>query len=432
MTKTFIYVYFSALPILFASATKALEVEVERVTDEGLPWGYVDVSDFGVDEDPGRLARQNSLIWDHQRSIQLSEAPYVDYMVAFNSGAAGVLAEKIGGPYLEAAQSTVALLTGGANGGIVPDPEERSSQDRYSSGEMPVGSEKFAPFASWTDGIPLPSLESWWGVSWGGGILFGDQIATVELEVRVNLASDGPVNVAHLFNDGWYYSSDLGGAYDPPSGQDQPHPTLSGHEFTVTHYSADGSVIDSVDWVLPSGGGSMLPGVANEYAAQFGVEPSASKVREDGIYYLINDWRQFYTATITATRQAEGDYLILHHKAGNIGYRMTAVTLGNDRPWTEGEAFSLTPGEYSHDSFLSWTYGTTEEIGQSQMLGWVYVAQHPAAIYAYKLGWLLYPVGAANTGLYFYRYDTSNWIWTAESYGGFYWDYASGSWGSVF
>lgn len=425
------HIALSLVTLVFsASMSSALEVDVDRVDDTGLPWGYTDVSDFGVDEDAGRLARQNSLIWDHARSLQLSDAPFVDYMVAFNGGIAGIMAEKDGGPYLEASQSTVFALTGGSNGGIVPDPQDRSTQDRYSSGEMPVGDEKFAAFASWTDGYPTPALNSWWGVSWGGGILFGDNTDTAEIEVRVNLASDGPVNVAHLFNDGWYYSSDLGGSYDPPGWQDTPHPTLDGHEFTVTHHAADGTVLDEVALVLPSGGGTNVLGVANDYASQFGVLPSGINMRGDK-YYLINNHRQFYTATITATRQAEGDYLILKNTGGNIGYRMTLVTLGNDRPWDEGGPFALTPGEYVYDDYLSWTYGATPEMGQSQMLGWVYVPLHPDAIYAYKLGWLLAPTGLASTGLYFYRFDTANWIWTNENYGGFYWDYASSSWGSA-
>ena len=92
----------------------------------------------------------------------------------------------------------------------------------------------------------------------------------------------------------------------------------------------------------------------------------------------------------------------------------------------------LTPGEYSYDSLLSWTLGLTASTGQSQMLDYVYISQHPAAIYAYDLGWLLSPSGTAADGIYFYRYDTGNWIWTIESYGGFYWDYASSTWKSVF
>ncbi|MGC9451301.1 MAG: hypothetical protein ACP5I4_07630 [Oceanipulchritudo sp.] len=402
--------------------------------DSGLPWGYTDVSDFGVDEDPNRLARQNSLVWDHARSLQLSEAPYVDYMVASNAGGvsgtapAGILAEKQNGPYLDASKSTVFSLLGGSNGGIVPDFENRSNADRYSSGEMPVGAEKFSAFASWTDGFPLPSLTSWWGVSWGGGFPIGSDDYTVEMEVRVDLASDGPVNVAHLFNDGWYYSSDLGGEYSPPGWAYTPHPTLEGHEFTVTHHAADGTVVDEVALVLPSGGGSNILGVANDYAAQFGVAPSSSNVRADGKYYLINSHAQFYTATITATRQAEGDYLILHHRAGNIGYRMTLVTLGDHRPWDSGQAFSLTPGVYNSNPLLGNTYGYSAEWGYSAALGTVYVSLFPDAVYSPDLGWLIAPYGEADSGIFFFRVDTSDWIWTLSGLKGKVYDFASDIW----
>lgn len=396
-----------------SSALHGLDVDVQRMGDPYLPWGYTDTTPFKVDEDPNIDGRQNYVEWFHSDSIQVSEAPFVDYFVAFNSGVAGVLAEKIDGPYLNAAESTISFLSGGANGGYVPDYEDRQYSDRYASGEMPVGSELLTTFASWTDGKPLPSATSWFGVSWGGF----SATEVEEMEVRVNLASDGPVNVAHLFNDGWYYSSDIGN-----SGGGTPHIVLDGHEFSITHYSADGSVVAEVPLVLPSGGAETL--ASKETGITFW--PSQEEVPGTNI------WKQFYTATITATRQAEGDYLILKHRAGNIGYRMTLVTLGNDRPWDEGSAFALTPGEYSYDDYLGWTYGNTPEIGQSQMLGWVYVPNHPVAIYSYTLGWLLSPSGKASTGLFYYRFNTSNWIWTNENYGGFYWDYASSSWGSVF
>jgi hypothetical protein len=420
-----------AFPVLQSSA---LEVEVDRIDDSGLPWGYIDVSDFGVDENPNRLERQNSLAWDHARSLQLSEAPYVDYMVASNAGGAsgtapaGIFAEKQNGPYLDALQSTVFSLLGGSNGGIVPDFENRSNADRYTPGEMPVGAEKFSAFASWTDGSPLPSLTSWWGVSWGGGFPIGSDDYTVEMEVRVDLASDGPVNVAHLFNDGWYYSSDLGGEYSPPGWAHTPHPTLEGHEFTVTHHAADGTVIDEVALVLPSGGGSNILGVANDYAAQFGVAPSSSNVRADGKYYLLNSHAQFYTATITATRQAEGDYLILHHKAGNIGYRMTLVTLGDDRPWAGSTPFSLTPGEYNASNVLGSTYGYSAAWGYSVALGTVYVPLFPEAIYSPDLGWLVAPSGESDSGIFFYRVETSDWIWALSGLNGKVYDYASDTW----
>ena len=94
-------------------------------------------------------------------------------------------------------------------------------------------------------------------------------------------------------------------------------------------------------------------------------------------------------------------------------------------------SLTLPVGQYAYDSLLSWTYGNSPDIGYSQMLGWVYIGLHPDAIYSYKIGWLLTPSGSASSGIYFFRYNTSNWIWTIESYGGFYWDYASSAWGSL-
>ena len=97
-----------------------------------------------------------------------------------------------------------------------------------------------------------------------------------------------------------------------------------------------------------------------------------------------------------------------------------------------GTGLILNHGEYVYDDLLSWTQGLTSQIGKSQMLNYVFVGQHPTALYSYSLGWLLAPSGTAATGIYFYRMDTSNWIWTREDYGGFYWDYASQAWGTVF
>ncbi|MEX0326517.1 MAG: hypothetical protein AB3N33_10555 [Puniceicoccaceae bacterium] len=93
-------------------------------------------------------------------------------------------------------------------------------------------------------------------------------------------------------------------------------------------------------------------------------------------------------------------------------------------------------GGYIYDDLLSWTYGLTTEWGSSQMLGTVFGGYHPEILYTTALGWLLAPSGTAATGIYFYRVPTDGsaegWIWTIESYGGFYWNYATGSWGSVF
>ena len=67
MKKTSILPILSILAFPFMRSS-ALEVEVDRIDDSGLPWGYIDVSDFGVDENPDRLARQNSLVWEIGRA----------------------------------------------------------------------------------------------------------------------------------------------------------------------------------------------------------------------------------------------------------------------------------------------------------------------------------------------------------------------------
>lgn len=378
----------------FLAQLTALEVDVQRMGDPYLPWGYEDVTVFSIDQNPELDGRQNDEVYDQLRSIQVSEAPYVDYFVAFNSGVAGVLAEKVGGPFLNAEESTVAALSGSANGGFVPDFQDREFDDRYASGEMPIGTEKFAAFATWTDGTPLPSATSWFGVSWGGW----SPVLVEEMEVRVNLASGEQVNVAHLFNDGWYYSSDIGDVIG------NAHRTLEGHEFTVMHHAADGSIIAEEQFALPSGGASDLVS------------------EETGVPFISNgDWRQFYTATISVTRQAEGDYLMLKHRAANIGYRMTLVTLGNDKPWAEDKE-GLVVDEWNRLDF-SWVYGLTEEWGISTYMGSVYVPFLPY-VYQVDLGWLFY-TSSSGENHYFYSIDLGSYILINEAFGGYYYIYAT-------
>jgi hypothetical protein len=394
------YLPIFATSALLLTTLTAVEVEVQRAGDPYLPWGYDDTTEFSIDEDPNLDNRQNYVEWDHARSIQVSEAPYVDYFVAFNSGVAGVLAEKRDAPFLNASESTISQLSGGANGGFVPDFEDRRFPDRYTTDELPGGGEKFSAFASWTDGVPLPAATSWYGVSWGG--LPSNDTAIEEMEVRVNLASPETVNVAHLFNDGQYYSSDIG---DGDMGA--AHTVLGGHEFTVTHYAADGSVIDEQAFVLPSGG------FKNVVSPKTGVEFMPPE-RDDG-------YKQFYTALISATRQAEGDYLILKHRAGNIGYRMTLVTLGDDRPWAE-DSVDLVLNDWSRLDF-SWVYGLTEEWGISTYMGYVYVPFLPY-VYQVDLGWLFY-ASSSGDNHYFYSFDLNSYILINEGFGGFYYNYAT-------
>lgn len=275
--------------------TFGLEVNVERIDVEtGLPWGYADATGL-------RAATEtySSEAFD----LDVSAAPFVDYMVAMNSGAPGILAEKATGAFLSAEQNTVAALTGGANGNFAEEGESGTGNPL-----IPVGTERFSLILKWSDGTPLPAANGWWGVSWGGW----SATETQELEVRVDLASEEQVNVVHWFNDGWLYATDVDGT------EGTVHTVLQGHEFTVTHHGADGSIISTEALVLPSGGAGQALGKTGDPLIR------------------VQDHRQFYTATVSATRSSPGDYLVLHHRAANIGYRATAVTLGNDRPWSEG------------------------------------------------------------------------------------------------
>ena len=370
-----------AVLAILPAALFGLSVNVERMSNEdGLPWGYAD----------GTGLRDESETYSPEAfAINVSAAPFVDYMVAMNTGAAGILAEKVDGPFLSAEQSTVAQLSGGANGGFAPDA-------------LPTGTERFSLILEWEDGTPFPATDGWFGVSWGGW----SNTDIEEMEVRVNLAEDGPVNVVHWFNDGWLYSTDVDGT------EGNAHTILEGHEFHVTHYAADGSVIAEVEEILPSGGAGNALGKTGDFLI------------------FARDHRQFYTASVTATRTGEGDYLMLRHRAGNIGYRATAVTLGNDRPWAPG--FALVIGEWINDATVGQVFGYSPQWGYSTALGSIYARLMPEAVWAESLGWLFAPHGSVDSGLFLYRTETSSWIWIHGGQPGFYFDFASGQWTGLY
>jgi hypothetical protein len=200
---------------------------------------------------------------DREQSIKLSEAPYVDYMVPNNQGSSGITAQKVNGQFIAA--SNASDPGGGFLGSnMYPNPD------------------RWHPVFEWSDGLPLPFGSDYWGVSHSGWS------ATQEsnLVIRINLATSETVTVHHWFNDGWNYA-------------DGGHETLSGHVFNVTHYSADGNVLASEEVTLPSGGAELFFG----------------------------DHRQFYFASITAQATADGDFLMLSNRGGNVGYKGTAVAL---------------------------------------------------------------------------------------------------------
>lgn len=365
---------------LTPGALFGLSVDVERMSVEnGLPWGYADATG---------LRDGSETFTPEAFSINVSAPPFVDYMISMNSGAPGILAEKVDGPFLNASESTVAQLSGGANGAFAPDA-------------LPIGTERFSLMLQWEDGTPFPFADGWFGVSWGGW----HNTDIEEMEVRVNLAVDGPVNVVHWFNDGWLYRTDLDGT------EGNAHTILDGHEFRVTHYAADGSVIADIEKVLPSGGAGNARGKTGDFLN------------------FARDHRQFYTASVTATRTGEGEYLMLRHRAGNMGYRATAITLGNDRPWASG--FALSVGDWINDSIAGHTFGFSAEWGYSLSFGVVYAAMMPNALYSASLGWLLGPSGDIESGLYLYRTDTSSWIWLHADVQGSYFDFGTNAWTSL-
>ncbi len=153
-------------------------VDTTSTADGVTPFGYQDVSG-GV----------NAL-----KVLNLSRAPFRDYLVARNTGSAGIQAQKAGGGFITA--STVAALTGGAD----------------ATGNTQV-------VFDWNDGTPAASGDDYYGVS--RGATSGSSTAT--LSTRVDLIQDGPVQILHWWGDSWNY---FGTA------------TLPGHLLTVSRYNA--------------------------------------------------------------------------------------------------------------------------------------------------------------------------------------------------
>ncbi|MEX0332679.1 MAG: hypothetical protein AB3N64_14785 [Puniceicoccaceae bacterium] len=218
---------------------------------------------FGYQEAVGPAPDFNDTI-DSEKSIRVSEPPYVDYMIPRNDGTIGILAQKAGGQF------------------IVGTNAEDPGGGAYGSNQWP-DPDRWHPVFEWTDGSPFPFGSDYWGVSHSGW-LPGDQLST--LITRIDLASDQEVTVYHWFNDGYKYSS-----WDF-SFQDS-------HTLMVTHYTADGAIVDDKFMAITSGGA-------------------------EGFF---GDERLFACAQITATATAPGDYLILMNAGGNIGYKGTAVAL---------------------------------------------------------------------------------------------------------
>jgi len=318
-----------------ATQLQAVSVEVQSFRDGNIPLGYVDVSD-GVD--PGE-------------SINVSQDPFVDYLIPNNSGSVGIAAQKETGAYIT--ESTVGALSGGANKLTNPD--------------------LYHVVFEWEDGFPLPFGSEHYGVSWGGW----NNTAVETLTTRINLATDQPIRVYHWFNDGWDYSN---------------HTVLDGHNLTVTHYNAGGSVIDEVLTVLPSGGAEAIFG----------------------------DHRQFYTAIIDVTRTAEGDYVVITNEGGNVGYKGTAVSLEGGP--VDPEPFVLDViGDWKEytDPPLGNIYGYSAEWGRSDYLGDIDVSTFPS-LYQTRFGWITHVQGGSDAMWLFSADPQVGWIYTSAAYKGWF------------
>jgi hypothetical protein len=153
------------------------------------------------------------------------------------------------------------------------------------------------------------------------------------------------VTIYHWFNDGWNYA-------------DGGHNVLAGHILTVTLYDAADAEIASESVTLPSGGAESFFG----------------------------DHRQFYSSIISASRTAEGDYLVITNEGGNIGYKGTAVALGGDAPETwygyevDAEGWTFT-GDWmgwvnvAFDPYI-WSLALDKYVVVTDGSGWVYIPRN--------------------------------------------------------
>lgn len=300
------HILFTLIPTLGCLAAHGLIVETTKVLDgEPLPFGY---------QEAAGPAPDFADAVDSEKSIRVSEAPFVDYMIPRNDGTIGILAQKSGGQF------------------IVGTNAEDPGGGAYGSNQWP-NPDRWHPVFEWTDGTPFPFGADYWGVSHSGW-LPGDVLSI--LITRINLASDQEIVIHHWFNDGFKYSSwDTSGL-----GQDS-------HTLTVTHYNAQGAIVDEKFTAIPSGGA------------------------ED----MFGDERMFAYSRIIATATAPGDFLIIMNAGGNIGFKGTAVSIGGDFGSTPG--WDVEIGSTTENATLGRVYGYSEEWAYSETFGIINYGQYP-------------------------------------------------------
>jgi hypothetical protein len=161
---------------------------------EGIPFGYQDLSD-GAAIDPAR-------------SLQLSGMPYIDYMVAANSGDAGIAAAKQGAAFISIADHAALTATS--------------------------ASAPWQAVFSWNDGEPGANASDHAGVSLGEGV--GGE--AVSIATRVDLLQDGTLSIYHWWQD----RADYGTAG-----------ASSGHLLTIERYNASDELVDTAQNVFTGG-----------------------------------------------------------------------------------------------------------------------------------------------------------------------------------
>ncbi|MEX0332685.1 MAG: hypothetical protein AB3N64_14815 [Puniceicoccaceae bacterium] len=307
----------TACLIAFAGSLSALTVEVQKIQNgQPLPFGYQLTNEGAPDFDP--VEYDTSLI------LYVSDPPYVDYMLPRNDGTIGILANKVGGQF------------------IVETNAEDPGGTAYGSNQWP-DPDRWHPVFEWTDGTPFPFGSGYWGVSHSGWASDDES----HLVTRVNLASFEEVTIYHWFNDGW--------AYQGPRGSN--HISLTGMNYTITQYAADGSEIASELFIIEQGGA------------------------ED----FFGDHRMFATGIIKATATAPGDYLIIENLGGSVGFKGMAVAiLESETPDWHG--YSVDPEGWADTT--PW-------------LGWVNVTFDP---------W----IWVVNLGSYNYIGDNSGWVYVPK------------------
>lgn len=288
---------------LFAASTAfALEVTVtDFVNGEPIPPGYVDVTD-GV---PAGAA------------LRVSHPPFVDYIIPANSGAASIVATRVGGLYLSNPADPDVFTNSGSGGGA----------------NNLINPDRFQVVFEWEDGEPIPFGEDFYGVSWANW----SNTEFAQMITRVDLPDDNPIKVWHWFNDGWDY---VGGG----------HSVLTeGHVLNITHFNAASEVVAEKTF-------NLINGRATEF---FG------------------DNRAFFTAEIVVQRQAPGDYVIIENLGGNIGYKGTVVELleAVDPTPTTWAGFPLDEGYVDTGDFLGMIFVVGDFIYVFEMSQWMFLPE---------------------------------------------------------